>query len=83
MLQDESRKFPGVKFVLGKSLGFSEGLVDLVQRRIEEAMEFRDVREVILPSREEFPVPPGQYEFVPLLPDEAKKYRENTNPTGE
>ncbi len=83
MLQDESRKFPGVKFVLGKSLGFSEGLVDLVQRRIEEAMEFCDVRDVILPSREEFPVPPGQSEFVPLLPEEAKKYRENTNPTGE
>ena len=82
ILQEGSRKFPGVKFVLGKSLGFSETLVDLVQRRIEEAMEFCDVKNLILPSREEFPVPPGQSEFVPLLPDEAKKYRENTNPTG-
>jgi precorrin isomerase len=78
MLQQESRKFPGVKLVLGRSLGFSEALVDLVQRRIEEAMEFCDVRNLILPSREEFPVPPGQHEFIPLLPDEAKKYGENS-----
>jgi len=78
MLQQESRKFPGVKLVLGKSLGFSEALVDLVQRRVEEAMAFCDVKDLILPSREEFPVPPGQSEFVPLLPHEAKKYREKS-----
>lgn len=74
-LQEESRKFPEVKLVLGKGLGFSEALVDLVQRRIEEARESCDVRDLILPPREKFPVPPGQHEFIPLLPDEAKKYR--------
>jgi precorrin-8X/cobalt-precorrin-8 methylmutase len=75
MLQEECRKFPGVKLVLGKSLGFSESLVDLVQRRIEEATEFCDVKDLTLPSKERFPVPPGQCEFVPLSPDKAKKYR--------
>ena len=73
-LQRESRKFPDVKIVLGKSLGFNETFVDIVQRRIEEARGSCDVRELILPPRERFPVPPGQHEFVPLLPEEAKKY---------
>jgi sirohydrochlorin ferrochelatase len=76
MLQEESRRFPEVKLILGKSLGFSEALVDLVQRCIEEASGFCDVRDLILPSREKFPVPPGQFEFIPMPSDEAKKYRE-------
>jgi sirohydrochlorin ferrochelatase len=75
MLQEESRKFPQVKLILGKFLGFNEALVDLVQGRIEEAREFCDVRDLVLPSRGKFPVPPGQCEFIPMLPEEAAKYR--------
>lgn len=76
MLQEEARKFPRVKVILGKSLGFNEALVDLVQRRIEEAMGFDDIKDLILPSKQKFPIPPGQVEFIPMLPDEAKRYRE-------
>lgn len=76
MLQEEAQKFPEVRLILGKGLGFNEALVDLVQRGIEEASGFCDVRDLILPSREKFPVPPGQFEFIPMPSDEAKKYRE-------
>jgi len=75
MMQKEARKFPHVKLVLGNSLGFDEGLVDLVERRIEESKNLDDVRDLPLPGREEYPVPPGQFEFVPMPPEEAAKYR--------
>jgi len=75
MMQKEANKFPHVKLMLGRSLGFDEGLVDLVERRIEESKDLCDVRDLPLPGREEYPVPPGQCEFVPMLPDEAAKYR--------
>lgn len=75
MLQEEAGKFPHVKVCLGRGFGFDELLVDLVQRRIEEARESCDVRNLVLPSKEEFPVPPGQCEFVPMPPGEAAKFR--------
>jgi precorrin isomerase len=75
MMQEEAKRFPHVKLILGRSLGFDEGLVDLVERRIEESKDLCDVRDLPLPGREEYPVPPGQYEFVPMLPEEAAKYR--------
>jgi hypothetical protein len=75
MMQKEAKKFPHVKLTLGKSLGFGEGLVNLVKQRIEESRSLRDVREMALPDRDEYPIPPGQYEFVPMPPDEAAKYR--------
>ncbi|MBM4348514.1 MAG: cobalamin biosynthesis protein CbiX [Deltaproteobacteria bacterium] len=75
MMQQEAKKFPYVKLILGKSLGFDEGVVDLIERRINESKDLRDVRDLSLPEREEYPVPPGQYEFVPMPPDEAAKYR--------
>jgi hypothetical protein len=75
MMQKEARRFPHVKLMLGRSLGFDEGLVDLVERRIEESRNLCDVRDLSLPGREEYPIPPGQCEFVPMLPDEAAKYR--------
>jgi hypothetical protein len=75
MMQKEAKKFPHVKLMLGKSLGFDEGLVDLVERRIEESKDLSDVRDLTLPGREEYPIPPGQCEFVPMLPDEAARYR--------
>jgi precorrin isomerase len=75
MMQKEANRFPDVKLILGRSLGFDEGLVDLVERRIEESKDLCDVRDLTLAERGEYPVPPGQYEFVPMLPDEAAKYR--------
>jgi precorrin-8X/cobalt-precorrin-8 methylmutase len=75
MMQQEAKKFPHVKLMLGRSLGFDEGLVDLVERRIEESKDLCDVRDLPLPGREKYPVPPGQCEFVPMLPDEAARYR--------
>ncbi len=75
MMQKEANKFPHVKLMLGRSLGFDEGLVDLVERRIEESKDFCDVKDLPLPGRQAYPVPPGQCEFVPMLPDEAAKYR--------
>ncbi len=75
MMQKEAKKFPHVKLMLGRSLGFDEGLVDLVERRIEESIDLYDVRDLTLPGREEYSIPPGQCEFVPMLPDEAAKYR--------
>lgn len=75
MMQEEAKKFPHVKLILGKGLGFDERLVDLVRQRIEESKDLCDVRNLRLPGREEYPVPPGQHEFVPMLPDEAAKYR--------
>jgi precorrin isomerase len=53
MMRKEAEKFPHLKLVLGKSLGFNEGLVDLVSRRIEESKDFCDVRDMALPEQEE------------------------------
>ena len=49
-------------------------LVALVARRVEEAAAAPDVRELKLPPKEDFPIPPGQSEFVPMPPEEAKKF---------
>jgi sirohydrochlorin ferrochelatase len=74
MIQEEARLYPKVKVVLGKNLGFDELLIDLVERRISDSADFEDVRELALPSRNKYPVPPGQHEFVPMDPEEAEKY---------
>jgi precorrin-8X/cobalt-precorrin-8 methylmutase len=75
MMQKEAKRFPDVKLMLGRSLGFDERLVDLVERRIEESKDLFDVRDLVLPGRGEYPIPPGQCEFVPMLPEEAARYR--------
>jgi hypothetical protein len=51
-------------------------LADLVHKRITESLGACDVRDLELPRREEFPIPPGQHEFVPMLPEEAEEYLE-------
>jgi hypothetical protein len=63
--------------VLGKNLGFDDVLVDLVERRIIDSSDFNDVRHLDLPSRHTYPVPPGQYEFVPMKPEEAAKFMDD------
>jgi sirohydrochlorin ferrochelatase len=46
MLREAVAKHPEVRLVLGRHLGYDDILVSLVEKRIEESMEFRDVREL-------------------------------------
>jgi len=75
MLQEEARKFPHVKLRFGSGFGFDELLVDLIEKRIHQARGLCDVRELALPEKDRYPVPAGQCEFVPMLPEEAAKFR--------
>jgi len=75
MLQEQAEKFPGVILQMGRGFGFDEMLVDLVQTRIEETRSCSDIRQMVLPPEDKYPVPKGQCEFVPMPPDEAAKYR--------
>jgi sirohydrochlorin ferrochelatase len=77
MMQREGQKYPQVELVLGKGLGYDESLVDLVHLCIQKSLAEEDVRKMILPPEENFPIPHGQYEFVPMLPEEAAEYRRN------
>ena len=74
MMQEQARKYPGVKMVFGKHLGFDDSMVDLVMKRVEESLSLGDVRDIKLPDREKFPVADDQLEFVPMTPDEAREY---------
>lgn len=74
LLQREAQKYPGVRVQLGAHLGFDDVLVTLVHRRILTSLNVDDIREVQLPRRSDFPVPPGQHEFVPMSPEEARRY---------
>ncbi len=75
MMKEEAAKYPGLRLQLGGNLGYDDILVELVRKRIDESLGVADVREVALPGRENFPIPAGQQEFVPMDPAEAKKYR--------
>jgi sirohydrochlorin ferrochelatase len=77
MMQEMAEKYPDVRLVLGKNLGFDELLVDLVERRIADSVEYCDIREIILQPRSHYPVPPGQQEFVPMDPEEAAEFLKN------
>ena len=68
MLQEEAQKFPGVTLQMGRGFGFDEMLVDLVQTRIEETRSFSDVRQLVLPSKEMYPVPEGSVRVRALDP---------------
>lgn len=74
MMQELAAQYPHVKLILGKNLGFDDALVDLVEKRIEDSKDCCDVRELALPPRKKYPVPPGQYEFVQMKPEEAEKF---------
>ena len=62
--------------LFGRGFGFDELLVDIIQKRIQETRDLDDVRDLVLPPKEQYPVPPGQCEFVPMLPEEAARYRD-------
>lgn len=74
LLQREAQQYPGVRIRLGAHLGYDHALVSLVHRRILASLGMGDVREIVLPPRSTFPVPPGQHEFVPMSPEEARRY---------
>jgi precorrin isomerase len=82
-MQEAVRRHPHVKLVFGKNLGFDPLLVRLTEKRIEESTSLADVREIRLPDEGAFPVPPGQCEFVPMLPEEAARWREAQGKDGE
>ena len=50
LLLEKARKYPDVKLILGKNLGFDECLVDLVIKRMEESCDLPDVRELKPPT---------------------------------
>jgi precorrin-8X/cobalt-precorrin-8 methylmutase len=78
MMQERVAGHPEVRLVMGKHLGFDTLLADLVQKRIEESARMGDVRDIVLPEEDAFPIPPGQCEFVAMLPAEAARWREMT-----
>jgi sirohydrochlorin ferrochelatase len=76
MMKREAGKYPDIRLRLGGNLGFDDILAELVHKRITESLSACDVRDLELPRREQFPIPPGQHEFVPMLPEEAAEYIE-------
>lgn len=76
-MQEAVRRHPHVKLVFGKNLGFDPLLVQLVEKRIGESAILGDIREVQLPDEDAYPVPPGQCEFVAMLPEDAARWRES------
>ncbi|MFH2043563.1 MAG: CbiX/SirB N-terminal domain-containing protein [Pseudomonadota bacterium] len=74
MMKKEAEKYPGIRLVYGKHLGFDEAFVDILHKRIEQSAALPDVREIELLPREKYPVPEGQGEFVEMSPEEAKKF---------
>lgn len=75
-MQKAVRRHPHVRLVFGKNLGFDPLLVRLTEKRIEESTSLADVRDIHLPDEGTYPVPQGQCEFVPMLPEEAARWRE-------
>ncbi len=76
MIQKEAEKYPDVKIVYGPHLGYDSTMVELVKQRIEDAKNFKDVRELKLCARNEYPLAEGEMEFVPMEPADAQKYME-------
>jgi len=74
MMQKIASQYPDVRLVLGRNLGFDEVLVDLVEKRIGDSRDFCDVRDLVLPPHDKYPVPPGQFVFVPMKPGDAVKF---------
>jgi len=74
MLKKEAEKYPAVKIIFGKNLGFDELLVELVKKRVEESSAFCDIRELEV-KPDDYELPPGDKEFVAMTPEEAMEYR--------
>jgi len=68
-LQKLAAEYPRTRIVFGKHLGYDDVLAELLARRVDESLGFPDVREIKVPDRANYPVPPGQGEFVEVIPD--------------
>ncbi len=75
MMKEEAKKYPHVKIIFGKRLGWDPMFADIIYRRIQESLDLPDVRRLELEPRDHFPVPTGQGEFVEMPPEEAKRYK--------
>ena len=75
MMQHEAVKYPHVRMIYGRQLGYDDRFVDVLKKRIDESMGSADVRDMDLAPRDTFPVPEGQGEFVEMSPEEAKHYQ--------
>jgi precorrin isomerase len=80
MMRDEAKKYPGVKIVYGKHLGFDERMVEIVKTRIAESIVLDDIRNVELDSIDKFPLPPGELEYVSVTPEKARELRAGEEP---
>lgn len=52
LLREKVHKYPHVKLILGKNIGFDECLVDLVIKRLGESQNFPDIRKLKPPGKE-------------------------------
>jgi cobalt/nickel transport system ATP-binding protein/precorrin-8X/cobalt-precorrin-8 methylmutase len=82
MLQECAAAHPDVRVVLGDRLGYDDLLVDVLERRILTARSLSDVRALVLPPRDRYPVPSGQDEFVPMPPEMAARWRSEVGAKG-
>ncbi len=76
MMQQAAGQYPQVRLTFGKNLGYDPLLVQLVEKRIEESRKLDDVRQAVLPSEADYPIPPGQCEFVPMHPQQAASWKQ-------
>ncbi len=74
-MKKEAEKYPDVKLIFGKNLGFDDLLVELVKKRIEESLCLGDVREMDLESRDSYKLPPGELEYVAMSQEEAERFK--------
>lgn len=74
MMQAEARKYPDIRLVYGRPMGYDDLVVKILKKRIEESESFPDVRELKLAPRAAFPIPEGQGEFVEMSPEDTKQY---------
>jgi len=49
MMQVEAEKYPDIKIIYGRHLGYDDSLADLVYKRVEESYPLPDVRNIKLP----------------------------------
>jgi len=54
MMQAEAQKYPEVKIIYGKHLGYDDSIADIIHKRIEESSQLEDVRKIELPPRDTF-----------------------------
>ena len=75
MMKVAVNRYPQIKLVFSRNLGFDSLLLRLVEKRIEESQLLPEVTQLAIPDEDAFPLPTGQYEFVPMLPNEVASWK--------